>query len=63
VVEMEVSGKRTVGRPMKTWKDIVRDLELLVVDENVALDRRRCTVIKRSFAYFTENYPRINLDM
>jgi len=39
VEEMEVLEKRKVGRPRKTWKDIVnRDLELLGVDENVALD-------------------------
>jgi len=39
VEEMEVSGKRKVGRPRRTWKDIaMRDLELLGVDENVALD-------------------------
>jgi len=42
VEEMEVSGKRNVGRPWKTWKDIVkRDLELIGVDESVALDRGR----------------------
>jgi len=42
VEEMEVSGKRKVGRPTKTWKDIVkRDLELIGVDESVALDRGR----------------------
>jgi len=30
VEEMEVTGKGAVGRPRKTWKDIVkRDLELL----------------------------------
>jgi len=40
--EMEVLGKRTVGRPRKAWKDIVkRDLHLLGVDENVALNRKR----------------------
>jgi len=32
VEEMEVSGKREVGRPRKTWKDIVkRDLKLIGV--------------------------------
>jgi len=42
VEEMEVRGKRTVGRPRKTWKDIVkRDLELIGVDESVAMDRGR----------------------
>jgi len=42
VDEMEVSGKRKVGRPRKTWKDIVkRDLELIGVDESVALDREK----------------------
>jgi len=42
VVEMEVLGKWEVGRPRKTWKDIVkRDLEVIGVDESVALDRRR----------------------
>jgi len=46
VEEMEVSGKRKVGRPRKTWKDIMkRDLELLEVDENVALDQRRRKII------------------
>jgi len=40
--EMEVSGKRKVERPRNTWKDIVkRDLELLGVDECVALDQER----------------------
>jgi len=41
VEEMKVvSGKRKEERPRKTWKDIVkRDLELLGVDENVALDQ------------------------
>jgi len=30
VEEMEVSGKRKVGRPCKTWKDIVKSyLELI----------------------------------
>jgi len=42
--EVEVSGKSYSGLPRKTkktWKDIVKiDLELLGVDENVALDRR-----------------------
>jgi len=33
VEEMEVSGKREVGRPRKTWKDVVkRDLELIRVE-------------------------------
>jgi len=42
VEEMEVSGRRKVGRPRKTWKDIVkRDLELLGVDESVALEKGR----------------------
>jgi len=32
-------GERKVGRPRKTWKDIKkRDLELIGVDESVALD-------------------------
>jgi len=36
---MEVSVKRKVVRPRKTWKDIVkRDLEQMGVVENVALD-------------------------
>jgi len=35
-------GKRKVGKPRKTWKDIVkRDLELIGVDESGALDRGR----------------------
>jgi len=42
VEEMEVSGKREVGRPGKIWKDKVkRDLELIRVEESVALDRGR----------------------
>jgi len=42
VKEMEVSGKRKVGRPRKAWKDIVkRDLELIGAEESVALDRGR----------------------
>jgi len=42
VEEMEVLGKRKVGRPRKTWKDIMkRDLVLIGVDESVALDRGR----------------------
>jgi len=37
-----VGGKKKAGRPRKTWKDIMkRDLKLLGVDENVALDRRK----------------------
>jgi len=41
VVDMEVSGKRKVGRPRKTWKYTVkRDLEIIGMDESVALDRR-----------------------
>jgi len=43
---MEVSGKREVGRPRKTWKDIAkRDFELIGVEESVALDRGRCRKI------------------
>jgi len=45
---VEISGrngsirKGEVGRPRKTWKYIVkRDLELLGVEESVALDRGR----------------------
>jgi len=41
---MEVSGKRKVGRPRTTRKDrpiVKSDWELLGVDENVALCRRR----------------------
>jgi len=42
VEEMVVLWKGKVGRPRTTWKDIVkRNLELLGVDENMALDRRR----------------------
>jgi len=42
VGELEVSGKGEVGRPRKTWKDLVkRDLELIGVDESVALNRGR----------------------
>ena len=42
VEEMEVPGKRKVGRPRKTWRDTVKqDLEILRVDENMALDRSR----------------------
>jgi len=43
VEEMEVSEKRKLGKPRKTWKDkiVKRDLELIGVDDNVALDRRR----------------------
>jgi len=42
VYEMEVPGKRKVGRPRKTWKVTVRrDLEVFGVDENMAFDRRR----------------------
>jgi len=42
VDEMEVSGKREVGRPRKTSKDIVnRELELMGVEESVALDLGR----------------------
>jgi len=51
VEEMDVSGKRKVGKPRKTRKDIVkRDLELLGVEENVALDQRRW---RKSDANFT----------
>jgi len=40
VEEIEVSGKSAVGRPRKTWKDIVkRDLKLIGVEERVALDQ------------------------
>jgi len=36
---MEVLGKRKGGRLRKTWEDTVKcDLELLGVDENVAMD-------------------------
>jgi hypothetical protein len=39
VEEMEVQGKRKVGRPRKSWRDTMkRDLEMLGVDENMALD-------------------------
>jgi len=46
---VEISGrngsigeKESIGRPRNTWKDIVKsDLELIGVDENVALDRGR----------------------
>jgi len=42
VEEMEVMGKRKVGRPRKTWRDIIKsDLELMEVDERVAMDRVR----------------------
>jgi len=42
VDEMEVPGKRKVGRSRKTWKVTVkRDLEVFGVEENVAFDRRR----------------------
>ena len=42
VDELEVPGKRKVGRPRKTWRDTVKqDLEILRVDENMALDRSR----------------------
>jgi len=42
VEKMEVLEKRKVGRPWKTWKDIVkRDLELIGVKECVALDQGR----------------------
>jgi len=46
VRRVEIGGRNGCfggkGNLRKTWKDIVkRDLELLVVDENVALDRRR----------------------
>jgi len=42
VEEMEVSWKRKVGRPRKTLKVVtMRDLELIGVDESVALDRER----------------------
>jgi len=42
VKEMEVSGKRKVGRPRKTWKDIaMRDIQLIGADDSVALDRGR----------------------
>jgi len=42
VEEMEVSGKRKVGRSRKTWKEVVkRNLELTEVDKSVALDRGR----------------------
>jgi len=46
VEEMEVLGKRKVGRPRETWKDIVkRDWELIGVYESVALDRGRWRII------------------
>jgi len=46
VEEIEVLEKRKVRRPRKTWKDIVkRDLELIEVDESVALDRGRWSKI------------------
>jgi hypothetical protein len=39
VEEMEVSGKRRVGRPRNTWTDTAkRDLKILGVEENMALD-------------------------
>jgi len=41
--------KRKVGRPGKTWKDIVkRDLELIGVDESMLLDRGRWRKISAS---------------
>jgi len=40
VKKMKVLGIRKVGRPRKTWKDIAdRDLELMRLDESVALDK------------------------
>jgi len=42
VEEIEVSGKWKVGRPRKTLKNLEnRDLELIGVDESMALDRGR----------------------
>jgi len=42
VEEMEVSGKRELGRPKKISKDIVkRDLELIEVEKSVALEGRK----------------------
>jgi len=42
VEEMEVPGKRKVGRPRKTWKDLAkRVFEPIGVGESVALDQGR----------------------
>jgi len=58
VEEMELSGKRKVGRPRKTWKEIVkRDLELIGVDERCGIGSRKMEKDHRkSDPYLKEKY-------
>ena len=42
VMELEVEGRRPVGRPKKTWSKVVEeDMKKLNITEDMAEDRRQ----------------------